>query len=129
MCDDSDGVEVNFERMHLFAQDLGCHVPRGTTSIQCLLAVLSPRYSKVSQTKIAQFVKDQILRFDIPVKDLLFVNVLDRCHNASDQKFSLILSEFVGVGQSTSEVGSRQQIHDQVQVVPVIECTDHVGNE
>lgn len=112
MCDDSDGVEVHLERMHLFAQDLGRHVSRRTTSIQCLLAVLSSRYSKVSQTKIAQFVKDQILWFDIPVKDLLLVNVLDRCHNASDKEFSLILSEFVGVGQSTSEVGPRQQIHD-----------------
>ena len=63
------------------------------------------------------------------MEDLLLVDVLNCCQNAGDQESGLVFAEFVGVGQSASQVGSGQQIHHQVEVVPIVEGTHHVGNE
>lgn len=53
MSDDTDGIEIDLVRVHLFAQDLGSHVARGPAGIQGLLTVGGPGYTEVSQSEVS----------------------------------------------------------------------------
>lgn len=126
---DSNRIEVHLKRVHLLAQHLGSHVTRSATCVQSLLAVFGPCNAEVGEPEVAQLIKDQILRFDVSVENSPFVNVLNRGDDAGDQKLRLVLAKFVSISQATPQVGSRQKIHHQVEVIPVVEGADHVSDE
>ena len=86
--------------MHLFAQYFRCHISWCSAGIQRLFAIFSSRDAEICQSEISEFIKDEVLWFDIPVEYFIFVYVLYRSYDAGDQKFSLIFSEFSCIGQS-----------------------------
>lgn len=63
------------------------------------------------------------------MENLLSMNVLDWGENASDEKLSFILGKVLNIGKSASKVSSRQQIHDEIEVISVVEGATHVSYE
>ena len=57
------------------------------------------------------------------------MDVLDWGNNAGHEEFSLVLGKFGGVGESAPKIGSWQEIHDEVEVIPVVESADHICDE
>ena len=63
------------------------------------------------------------------MKDFHSVNILNCDDNTADKKFTLILREFVDSSNMISEVTSGQQIHDQVEIITIVESELNVGNK
>lgn len=61
------------------------------------------------------------------MKDLHLVNVLYRNDNASYQEFSLFLTELLRPANVVSQITPRQQVHNQVKIIPVVEGVVHVS--
>lgn len=57
------------------------------------------------------------------------MDVLHRCQNTSYQKLRLVFCKLWSIPQSTTQIGSRQQVHYQVKVVSVVEGADHISNK
>lgn len=129
MRDNADGVVIDFKGVHLLAQHLRRHVARRATRVQALFGLFRPRYSEVSEPQVAKFIKHQIFWFYIPVEYLLLVDELHRGQDASNQKLGLILRKLMAESNLIPEISARQQIHNQIQVIPVVEGADHIGNE
>jgi hypothetical protein len=129
MRNDANSVVIDLKGVHLLAQHLRRHIPRRSTRIQALLRLLRPRYSKIRQSKIPKLIKHQIFWFDIPVEYFLLVDELNRGQDTSNEELGLLLCELMAEPYLIPEISTRQQIHDKVKVIPVIECADHIGNE
>ncbi len=129
MRNNTDRIEIDFIRMQLFAEHFRSHIARRSTCIQRLLAILSPRNPEISQSQIPLLIKHQIFRFDVPMENLLAVDIVNRSEDAGYEKLCLLFSEALDVGESAPQVCAGQQIHDEVKVVPIVEGTAHVGDE
>ena len=129
MGDDADGVEVDLEGVHLLAEDLGRHVAGGAACVETLLGVLGPRDPEVREAQVAQLVEHQVLGLDVAVEDALLVDVLHRCQDAGDQEARLFLGESPHGADAVPQICAGEQIHDKIEVVPVVEGADHVGEE
>lgn len=84
---DADGIVISSKRMIFPHQNLRRHIPWSSTG---LIRILSPpisRYSKISDATVSLLVKNDILRFQIPVNDIFGMKVVQSFHNASDDKF------------------------------------------
>jgi hypothetical protein len=63
------------------------------------------------------------------VEDFLAVDEVDGSEDAPDEETRLVLSESMSAADAVSEVSAREQIHDEVEIISVVECGDHVGDE
>ena len=63
------------------------------------------------------------------MKDALAMDVFQRHHDATDEEFRLLLSEFPMPRDMVAEVSPSQQVHHEVQVLSVLERVLHVHNE
>ena len=63
------------------------------------------------------------------MKDALAMNVFQRDYDAPDEEFRLLLSELPVSGNVVAEVAATQQVHHEVQVLPVLERVLHVDYE
>ena len=79
--------------MHLLTYHLRSHISWSAARIQCLFLMLATCYTKVSQAEITLGIENEILWFDVSVKNRLTMHELERNHNAGDQKLSLFFRE------------------------------------
>ena len=63
------------------------------------------------------------------MKDALAMNVFQRDYDAPDEEFRLLLSELPVPCNVVAEVAPSQQVHHEVQVLPVLERVLHVDYE
>ena len=63
------------------------------------------------------------------MKNFLAVDVLHCSEDASDQKLSLVLGKTLDVREPAPEISSGQQVHYEIEVIPIIEGRAHVGDK
>lgn len=74
-------------------------------------------------------IENKVLGFDVSVEYLFAVDVVQGSEDAGNEKFCLLLSKTMDVCESAAKIGSRKQVHDQIEVVSVVESAAHVGDE
>jgi len=94
-----------------------------------LFAILGPGYSEVSEPEITLLIKNKVFRLDVAVEYLFAVDVVHSGEYAGDEKLGLVFREALDIGEPAPEVSPRQQIHDEVEIVAVVEGAAHVGDE
>lgn len=107
MRNDAYCVVIDLKGVHLLAQHLRCHVARSATRIQALFRLLRPCYSKISQSKIPEFIKHQVFWFDIPVEYFLLVDELNRGQDAGNEELGMILRKLMAESYLIPEISSR----------------------
>lgn len=60
------------------------------------------------------------------MKDSVLVEVFNSSKDASSKKSSLLFRKLMLLAYVVSQISSRHQIHDEVQVFPILECLPHV---
>lgn len=124
--DDTHCEVVHCNSMVLSAHHLRSHVAR---SAACFLAVIRVPYSgdtEIGYSEVALIIEHQILRLNVPVQYGLPVDVLQSHYYASDEELSLLLGEAAVPRDVKAEITPGQQIHDQVEVLPVLKRVLHV---
>ena len=74
-------------------------------------------------------IEHQVFRFDITMYDELLMYEFQGRHDTSHEKFGLILGKYVILGYMVSQITSRVQIHDQIQIIIILESILHVDYE
>ena len=87
---DASGEIINGDAMILPAHDLWSHVPGGTRSVLIIFRTPLSRNTEISdaqitftndilKTNLTIFIKDEVFRLDISVKDIFVVNIFEAC--------------------------------------------------
>jgi hypothetical protein len=63
------------------------------------------------------------------VDDRLVVDVLETFDDAGDEKPGFLLVKLPALGQPVPEVSSGEQVHNQIQIIPVLESVLHIDQE
>jgi hypothetical protein len=114
--------------VHL-ADDFRSHVSWGSTRILCIVGLDLPRNAKISHPQIASIIKDQILRFQITMDNFTSVHILETEHDAGEEKAGFLLLELAFIAEVVAQIASVAVVHDQVEVLAVLEGADHVDQE
>jgi len=77
---------VHSNAVILSTHNFGGHIAGCTTGVFCVLRVPNSSNPQISDPQIAVLVKNQIFRFNISVKDTVFVQVLKAQEHAGDKK-------------------------------------------
>ena len=78
---------------------------------------------------VALLTQDKVFGLDVPMDDLLRVQVLERREDAGSEESSLELCELVLFADVVPEVPSSHQLHHQVQVLSILKGLPHVDHE
>ena len=105
------------------------HIARGSTCVSIVVGLDHPSNAQVSGSEVSLIVKDQILWFDIPVDDVVEVEVFKSHQNAGNKKFGLHLLEPPPAAHVVPQITTHQQIHDEVEIFPILEGVGHVDDK
>ncbi len=118
------------------ANNLWGHVSRCPTGFLCVVLFSLSSDSEVSNSSITIFLKHNILGFQVPVNNVAGVNILQGQDNAADHKLcsknintSLVFIKILIEAHMISEISTSQILHNQVQIVPVLEVVARVYYE
>ena len=112
--------------MILPTHDLRGHVAR---CARCILRVIlspEPGYPEVCDAEVAVTLNHEVFGLDVPVDDVLVVNVFEASHEARHEEASGLLIEFSIPTNVVAQVTPRQVIHHQIQILSVLESIVHV---
>jgi len=129
VADDADGEVVDSVAMILAAHNLGCHVAGRTRRILRVLISQDLCNAHICDAHIARLLHDDVLRLDIAMNHPLIVHVLQAQHHARQHKLRLILTESALDPDMKSQVASRQQVANQVEVLTVLKRVVDVDQE
>ncbi len=79
-------VVICAEGVVLAHQHFRRHVPRSPTSLMCILRPPIPGNPKISNPAVPLLIEDDILRFQIPVDDIFWMQIVQSFHNATNDK-------------------------------------------
>ena len=115
--------------MILSAHHFGSHVARSSTCVSAVVGLDYPCDTQIGGSKVTLVIKDQVLRLDISVDDVVEVEILKTDQNGSDEEFCFHLLEAPSAAHMVAEISSDQEIHDEVEVLSVLEGVGHVDDE
>lgn len=115
--------------MVLPAHDFRCHVTRCATRISTVVRLHYSRNTQVRDPQESLIIKHQILRLDISMDDVIEMQELQSNDHTSYEKLGLIFSESPPATHMIPQIPTDQQIHDQIQIFPVLECIGHVDDK
>jgi hypothetical protein len=73
--------------MILSEEDFRSHVARRATGLVGVLHLPIPCHSHVGDSAITFGVEDDVLGFDIPMDDVIFMEIAEALHDAANHKF------------------------------------------
>jgi hypothetical protein len=85
--------------------------------------------TEVSQLNIAVLTNQNVLRLQISVKDLAFVQITDGEGYLGSVELSLRLRQFFVLGKDTVELSSSDEVHEEVNTKFLLEHVLHADNE
>lgn len=115
--------------MVLPAHDFRSHVARRTTSISTVIRLHYSCDSQIRDSQESLIIKHQILRLDIPMDDVIEMQELQSNDHTSYEKLGLIFSEPPPAAHMVPQIPADQQIHDQIQIFPVLKRIGHVDDK
>lgn len=102
------------------------HIARCPTRIRIVLFSKNSSNSKVSQSEVALRIENQILRLDVPVDNLITMEVLKGQKDATDKEFNDMFRKSLKSANLVSQVSSRHVIHDQIEIDSILKSIDHI---
>lgn len=115
--------------MILSSHNFWSHVARSARCVFSILWVPNSCNTKVSKPEVPPLVEDQVLGLDVPVDHPLVVDVLEAEQQAGEEEPGLLLRELAMLRDVVPQVAPVEQVHHQVQVLPVLERVVHVDEE
>lgn len=84
---DSQGEEVSFVGVVHPADNFGRHISGGAAGLVGVFVLLLPGHPEICEPGVSIFLENNIFWFQVPMDDVLGVDVLEGHHNAGDYKF------------------------------------------
>ncbi len=125
----SQGEIIYWERVVLPVDNFRRHVTWCTASVWIVLGTHCSGYSKVSYSYISFIINNEILRFDIPMYDAIGVEVLESDDDADSKKPDYLLFEELVLTDMVTEVSSRHEVHNKVEVFSILKGKHHIHKE
>jgi hypothetical protein len=134
--DDAKGVVIYSHSVIAPTHDLGCHIPG---CARCVIGILRLPYSghaQISDSGIALLVEDYVLWLQVAMDYALVMQKLEaQYHPTCEELYTtlmltgLLLVEFGVFYEVEAQVAAIDQVHDQVEVLPVLEGIEGVDEE
>jgi len=124
--DNSYGEKIYWKRMLVSCYYLRSHITGCAWSVFLISGRIDPCYSHISQSKISFWVKNQILWFDISMKNAIFVKVLQTEDDATYKEFDHIFRKYFMPSNLEPQVTSWHVVHNQIEIHPVLKGIDHI---
>jgi hypothetical protein len=74
-------------------------------------------------------IQNQVFRFDIPMNNLLGVQILQGCENAGCKESSLLLVELMFSAYMVPQISTSHQIHNQKKRIAILKRLKHIDYE
>jgi hypothetical protein len=126
---DSDRVVVDWKGVVLSAHHFRGHVPWSAARICVVVGLNNSSDTEISDSEVSFVVKHQIFWFDIAVYDIVEVEKLQSDQHAGNEEFGFAFLEPASAAHMVPEIPSHEQVHDEIEVFPVLEGVGHVDDE
>jgi hypothetical protein len=115
--------------MVLAIDDFGSHVARSARRVLIVVRRKYASHPQISQAKVSLGVKNQILRFNVAVDDVILMQILQAQYDAAYKEFDDVLRELLIATNLKPQISAGHIIHNEVEVKPILEGEDHVDDE
>ena len=105
---------VSSQAMVLPAHHFWGHVAWRPTGFTRVIRRQNPCDAEVSEAEVALVIKDEILRFDVPVNNQLRMHRLQCVNQACDKEPSDLHREFPLTSYVIAEISTQEEVHDEV---------------
>lgn len=112
--------------MVIFSNDLRCHISGSSTGIGSVIWLPLPRDAQVCQPQVSFIIENKILWLNIAMHDAVHVQVLKSGEDARDEELRFVLGEPPTGANMVAQVAPVDVIHDEVQVLPILERISHI---
>ena len=126
---DAHGEEIDRSGVVLTTHDLGSHVSRRSRRVLCVVLTPNPRNAEVCNPHIPVNINHKVLRLNVPVDDVLFVEIFEARDEACYKEPRRLFIESAISADMVAEITSRQVIHNQIEVLAILERIVHVDEE
>jgi len=87
------------------------------------------REAKVRELRVAVLAQEDVLRLQIPVDDVLAMDVREGSPDLRRIKLALLIGKLPGTPEVGEELTAADTLHDDVNEVVILRITHHVNNE
>jgi len=115
--------------MVLFEHHFWRHVPRRATVFSVVFRGPFSSNAEVSQAQVPVTVENNVFWFDVSVDDAFTVHSLQGLNETGNKKLRAGWGELSDAGVVVSKVTSFHEVHDQVQVLRIVERPVDVDDE
>ncbi len=105
------------------------HVAGSATSVLIVVGPNDTCDAQVGESQVPFPVEHQVLRLDVSVDDAVLVQVVESENETCTEELGLVLVEASHLAGVEAEVSSREVVHDEVEVLLVLEGTLHVHDK
>lgn len=112
--------------MVIFSYDFGSHIARRSACVSGVVGSPLPGDAQVCQPQVPLFVEHQIFGFDIPMHNVIHVQVLQSGEYARDEELGLGLDEAAACPNMVAEVAAVDVVHYQVKVLSILKGVRHI---
>ncbi len=110
-------------------EHLRCHVAGSAWCIVRIIGSVNSCDTEVRQLQVPILVDHQIFRFNISMNNLVLVNVLESRDEASNKELCGALIKGSMRTDMKSQITAWEVVHDEVEVIPILECIVHIDQE
>ena len=126
MRDHSKCKVVDLHSMVLTAHDFGGHITWRPRRVMGVVGRPDARDSHVCDSYVAIAFQEQVFRLDVPVDHPVTMHVLEAHNYASDKELGLLLREALPLVVMVSQVATRHQVCNEVDVFKVDKGVEHI---
>ena len=102
------------------------HVTRRSRGISLVLGGVNPCDSHIGQPEISPRIEDEVFGFDIPVDDVVVVQIFETQKNAANKKLDDMFWKGLVFANLEAQITSWHVVHYQIQVASVLESKYHI---
>jgi len=112
--------------MLLSSYHLRGHISWSSRCVFLILRRINPCDSHISESEIALGVKNEILRFDITMNDVILVQILETQYDTAYKKLDNMLGKPLMFSKLKAKITPRHIIHDEIKIGSILESKDHI---
>lgn len=115
--------------MSLSTHDFRSHISRSSRSVTRIICLLFSSYPQISHPNIPITIQNKVLRLNIPMYNLIIMQVFQPQKDTCHKKPCLFLIKPPLPTYMIPQVSSTQIIHHQIKIIPILKSLAHINQK
>mmetsp|Transcript_63239 Transcript_63239/g.72503 ORF Transcript_63239/g.72503 Transcript_63239/m.72503 type:complete len:204 (+) Transcript_63239:250-861(+) len=128
VCDYPDRKEIGCDAMILARHHLGCHISGRSACILGIVGMPDLCKLKVCQVHVSIFVKKNVFRLDVSMKNLLSMQTLQTPNKRGCNKSGLLFGELFNLCHQVPKVSPGHIVQHQIEIFSILKRIMHSDN-